>query len=91
MPTELGHSAGNARTTPEEWIQWIREQPTTEQAVQVLNAYARQQVEAVLERAATIQRKCEQYWNESIIEEAEMHAVLEFIHREAAALRGGTG
>ena len=56
-----------------------------------LDAYARQQAEAALERAATIQRKCEQYWNESIIEEAEMHAVLEFIHREAAALRGGTG
>ena len=41
----------NPRTAAE-WVQWIREQSTVEQAVQVLDAYARQQVEAALERAA---------------------------------------
>ena len=31
-----------------------------------------------------IQRKCEQYWNEMNIEDAEIHAVLGVIHTLAA-------
>jgi len=30
----------------------------------------------------TIRVKCEQYWNEHNIDDAEIHAVLEFIHKE---------
>lgn len=32
-----------------------------------------------------IKEKCEQYWNEPNICDAEIHAILEFIHREARA------
>lgn len=34
-------------------------------------------------RMRAIREKCEQYWNEHNIGDAEIHAVLEFIHREA--------
>lgn len=37
-----------------------------------------------IEAIANIQQKCEQYWNAHNIGDAEIHAALEFIHREAA-------
>lgn len=43
-------------------------------------AIALQAIEAI----ANIQQKCEQYWNAHNIGDAEIHAALEFIHREAA-------
>jgi hypothetical protein len=33
-----------------------------------------------------IRQKCEQYWNEPAVCEAEFHAILEFIHKETDAL-----
>lgn len=33
-----------------------------------------------------IQNKCEQYWNEHNISDVEVHAILEFIHREAGQI-----
>lgn len=36
-----------------------------------------------IEAIADIQQKCEQYWNAHNIGDAEIHAALEFIHREA--------
>ena len=48
---------------------------------------AKQQVEAALDHAVAIQRKCEQYWNEHGVSDAEYHAALGFIYQEAAAIR----
>ena len=55
--------------------------------VELVDAYARQQVEAALDHAVAIQRKCEQYWNEHGVSDAEYHAALGFIYQEAAAIR----
>lgn len=35
-----------------------------------------------LRHAGAIRQKCEQYWNEHNISDEEIHAILEFIHRE---------
>lgn len=40
-----------------------------------------------LEHLKNISDKCEQYWNESNISDAELHAMLEYIYREANAVR----
>lgn len=34
--------------------------------------------------------KCEQYWNEFNICDAEVHAILEYIHREACRVQDAT-
>ena len=83
MPTELGHSTGYASPTPEEWVQWVREQPTVGQAVQVLDAYARQQVEAAAQHL------------EHLAQTAPLRSRQSMIYRQcAAAIRampGGPG
>ena len=48
---------------------------------------AQARVEAALDHAVAIQRKCEQYWNEHGVSDAEYHAALGFIYQEAAAIR----
>ncbi len=42
----------------------------------------------ILDSAVYIQRKCEQYWNEREIGIEEVHAILEYIFREASTIRG---
>ena len=41
-----------------------------------------------VEQLDEIKEKCVQYWNASALNEAEMHAVLEFIHARTFALTG---
>lgn len=89
-------------TTAAEWADWVWSRLHTPGPVaadvvslvilkEALTTHARQQVEAFRARAAprldTIQRKCEQYWNENGLGDEEVHAILDLIFQEAAAIR----
>lgn len=91
-----------SRKSPEEFVRWIKEQPTMDQAVQILDAYAHQQVEAAYREGAhqgkmrfTRMKIREALEEAEKVCESHMHhgdpACLAAVKREIAALRGGTG
>lgn len=61
---------------------WCNSQGYT--AYKILRAQPPVERRVEIEAIANIQQKCEQYWNAHNIGDAEIHAALEFIHREAA-------
>ena len=66
-----------------------RERDDLKQRVDYCNKNARREITRLREAAETSIRKCEQYWNEHNIPDAEVHAALELIHGELRqALRG---
>ena len=69
----------------------LSEQVLDEERYELLAEWRRSAVQAEREalepHLATIIRKCEQYWNEPNICDAEVHSILEFIHGEVRAIR----
>ncbi len=63
-------------------LKWIE----TNLADLYANQHARDSL-ADLPEVQNIMNKCEQYWNESGIGDAEVHAALSFIHKEARNIR----
>lgn len=75
------------------WIAWSAGQGGAEKilCINCARAYSFQGVIEALGRMVphldAIQRKCEQYWNEPDLSDEEVHAALDLIFQEVAAIR----